>query len=197
MWTDAIEVRRDMTPVMLRKKARSEKDGRVAARLLAIANILSGLDRKASAEAAGMTRQTLRDWVHRFNNEGIDGLRDRPKGHPPRALTAEQEAEIVELVCCPPPDIRLARWRRCDVQAEIERRFGVRLHETCVGKLLHRLGFRRVSVRPMHPESDPEAMTAFKKTSRAVWQRSCRHMQVANASSSGSRMRRASDRKER
>ena len=192
MWTEAVEVRSDMTPVVLRKKARCEKDGRVASRLLAIANILSGLDRSVSAEAAGMTRQTLRDWVHRFNKEGIEGLRDRPKGHPPRALTAEQEAEIAELVCCPPADIRLARWRRRDIKAEIETRFGVNLHECSVGKLLRRLGFRRVSVRPLHPENDPEAMEAFKKTSLTVWHRSFRNAPAAKRSSSGSRMKRAS-----
>jgi cytochrome P450 len=45
-----------------------------------------------------MDRQTLRDWVHRYNAEGLPGLRDRPRpGRKPR-LTAEQEAELANMV---------------------------------------------------------------------------------------------------
>ena len=59
----------------------------------------------------------------------------------------------------------MVRWRRVDLRDLIDRRFGVRLHERTVGKLLRRLGFRRLSVRPRHPQSDPAAQEAFKKTS--------------------------------
>ena len=143
-----IEVRRGNTAAMLRKLARQEKQGRVAARLLGIANMLDGMKRETAARSAGMTRQTLRDWVHRYNTEGIEGLCDRPKGHPPRALTPEQEQAIAELVEQPPANKVLVRWRCADVKAEIEGRYGVVLHESSVGTLLRRLGFRRMSVRP-------------------------------------------------
>jgi transposase len=43
-----------------------------------------GHSREAAAEANGMTRQTLRDWVHRFNADGVTGLRSRTSpGRPP------------------------------------------------------------------------------------------------------------------
>ena len=74
MWQTALEVRRDVTPTVLRKKARQEKDGRVASRLLALANVLEGMDRETAARQAGMTRQTLRDWVVRYNADGLKGL---------------------------------------------------------------------------------------------------------------------------
>jgi transposase len=51
----------------------------VASRLLGLANALDGIDRGQAARQAGMDRQTLRDWVIRFNAEGVAGLRDRPK----------------------------------------------------------------------------------------------------------------------
>ena len=57
-----LAIRRDRTPEVLRKLAKAEADARVARRLLAIANALSGMSRKEAAEAAGMDRQTLRDW---------------------------------------------------------------------------------------------------------------------------------------
>ena len=91
MWKVGIEVRKDMTAGVLRKKARSEKDGRIAARMLGIANILEGMDRTTAAQASGMDRQTLCDWVHRYNEEGLAGLANRPKGRSERQLTPDRK----------------------------------------------------------------------------------------------------------
>ena len=54
---------------------------------------------------------------------------------------------------------------RIDLKLKIEDRFGVVMHERTAGKPLAALGFRRLSVRPRHPKSDPAAQEAFKKTS--------------------------------
>lgn len=189
-----IEVRRDITAAMLRKRTRSEKDGRVAARMLGIANILDGMDRASAAQAAGMDRQTLCDWVHRYNKEGLSGLRNRSKGRPQRALTPQQEREVDALVAKEPQGASV-RWRRADVKAEIEKRYGVTLHEASVGRLLRRLGFARLTVRPIHPENDPEAMEAFKKTSRRAWRKSSPHMRETKLSSFGSRTKLGSGKK--
>ena len=70
----ALTIRKDRTPVMLRKLAKAEEDARVGRRMLAIANALDGMSREAAAQAAGMDRQTLRDWVIPYNENGIDGL---------------------------------------------------------------------------------------------------------------------------
>jgi hypothetical protein len=58
----------------LRRQARRERDGRVSARLIAIANALEGMDRASATLLAGIDRQALRDWVHRYNAQGIAGL---------------------------------------------------------------------------------------------------------------------------
>jgi transposase len=47
--------------------------------MLAIAGALEGLSRAEAARLSGMERQALRDAVVRYNAEGLDGLRDRPK----------------------------------------------------------------------------------------------------------------------
>ncbi len=70
----AVPIAAERTPAELRALARRERDGRVSARLLALANALDGMSRDAAARAAGMDRQTLRDWVHRYSAEGIAGL---------------------------------------------------------------------------------------------------------------------------
>jgi len=88
----ALAIRDDIDPGELRRRARREHDGRVSARLIALANALEGMDRASAARLAGMDRQTLRDWVHRYNAEGIAGLFNRPlPGRTPK-LTEGQMA---------------------------------------------------------------------------------------------------------
>src|ERR687885_3594 len=166
----AVPIATGRTPAELRALARRERDGRVGARLLALANALDGMSREAAARAAGMDRQTLRDWVHRYNAEGLAGLHDRRRPGPRPRLTPEQEAELVTAVERGPDPDRdgVVRWRRVDLKALIETRFAVRLHERSVGKVLRRLGFSRVSVRPRHPKADAAAQEAFKKAS-PIW----------------------------
>src|ERR1700741_266618 len=82
-----LKIRKDRTPAVLRKLAKVETAVRVARRLLAIANALSGMSRAAAATSAGMDRQTLRDWVIRYNEHGVAGLSDRWSGGRPPLLT--------------------------------------------------------------------------------------------------------------
>jgi transposase len=135
--------------------------------MLAVALVLEGADRTTAAETCGMDRQTLRDWVHRYNAEGPAGLSNR-RGQPQRRrLDAGQVAELVAWVEAGPDPVRdgVVRWRRQDLRRRLAERFGVELHERTVGKYLAMLGYRRLSVRPRHPKADPEAQAVFKKTS--------------------------------
>lgn len=164
----AVEItRRDVTPAELRAAAGRAKDGRLARRMLAIALVLEGADRKSAAESCGMDRQTLRDWVHRYNAAGLAGLANRAGGGRKPRLSPEQKAELaVWIEAGPDPETDgVVRWRCADLRRRIEAEFGVVLHERSVGKQLAALGYRRLSVRPQHPRADPAAQAAFKKTS--------------------------------
>jgi len=186
--------RRDLTARELRVAAGRKRDGAAARRILAIALVLEGVDRKTAAETCGMERQTLRDWVHRYNAEGLRGLYNlKPPGPPPK-LTPEQTAELAGWVeAGPDPDRHgVVRWRRVDLRDELARRFVVHLHERSVGKVLAKLGYRRLSVRPRHPEADEAAQATFKKTSPRAWRRSFPTTPRTSRSKSGSRTRLAS-----
>ena len=160
--------RTDMSARELRAAAAKTEDAKVARRMLALAQVLEGAARKTAAETCGMDRQTLRDWVHRYNAEGLEGLSNRRSLGPPPRLSPAQKAELARIVReGPDPAVDgVVRWRRVDLQRRIEARFGVTMHERTVGKQLAALGFRRLSVRPQHPKSDPDAQETFKKTSR-------------------------------
>ena len=125
------------------------------------------MNRAEAARIGGMDRQTLRDWVHRFNDHGPEGLLNGwSKGPEPR-LSQEQRAEIAQLVETGPDRAvqGVVRWRRIDLQRVIVERFGVAYHERSIGKILRTLGFSHISARPRHPMQDARTIEAFKKTS--------------------------------
>lgn len=165
----AIEItRNDMTASELRAASGKAEDALSARRMLAIALVLEGLDRRTAARSCGMDRQTLRDWVHRYNAEGLAGLVNRKAPGRRRYLDDGQRAELARLVeAGPEPDKEgVVRWRRIDLKRKIEDMFGVQMHERTVGKQLAELGFVKMTVRPQHPKADAEAQETFKKTSR-------------------------------
>ena len=165
----AISLREDFSAEELRALARRSRDVRQCRRLLALAAVAEGQSRALAAAVGGMDRQTLRDWVHRFNAEGPEGLHDRTTDGPAPKLTAEQKAELATIVEAGPDreETGLVRWRRVDLKAVIEDRFGVVYHERSVSRLLDELGFAHLSARPRHPAQKVEVLEDFKKTSRA------------------------------
>ena len=164
----AIELRTDYSAADLRRLAAGSKDANQSRRLLSLAAVLDGMNRTDAAKIGGMDRQTLRDWVHRFNERGPDGLKDNwHRGNPPR-LSAAQQAQLCALVETGPDRAvhGVVRWRRVDLKHVIAEEFGVDYHERTVGRLLKQLGFSHISARPRHPMQDGETILAFKKKLR-------------------------------
>lgn len=100
-----------------------------------------------------MDRQTLRDWVVRSNEGGLAALSDRVPPGPAFRLTSEQMTELSEIIeAGPDPRVdQVVRWRRADLRRITAERWGVEVHQRSVGKLLHRMGIARLSVRPKRP----------------------------------------------
>jgi transposase len=117
-----------------------------------------------------MDRQTLRDWVHRYNDAGVAGLASIRSGGRKALLTAEEMAELKELtIKGPDPETdKVVRWRCVDLREVVARRFSVTVTERTIGKWLRKLDLTRLQPRPFHPKKDEAAQAAFKKTS-AAW----------------------------
>ena len=159
--------RQDHTAAELRVVAAKCADGAKSRRLLAIAMVLEGVSRFDAARLAGMDRQTLRDWVHRYNTAGIEGLASRKAPGATPKLTAAQMAELRAMVIAgPDPEVhKVIRWRCVDLCGEVARRFSVAVPERTMGKWLRKLRLTRLQPRPHHPKQDVAAQEAFKKTS--------------------------------
>ena len=165
-----IEITRlDFTAAKLRELAAHERDGAVVRRLLAIAMILDGASREEAAQLNGMDRQTLRDWVHRYNADGVEGSRSHvsPGRPPPLNRGRRDELRTMGLEGPDPQRNQVYRWRCADLGDEIAGRWSVRLTERSVARVLHRLNMTRLQPRPYHPKKDAAAQEAYKKTSLA------------------------------
>jgi transposase len=156
----------EYTAADLRRLMSKHKDGQIVRRLLALALILEGKSRTEAAQQSGMERQTLRDWVHRYNAEGLPGLASRVSPGPAPKLNEVQMMALKELVVAgPDPEKdKVVRWRCVDLREQIARRFSVDVHERTVGKWLRQLELTRLQPRPYHPKKDAAVQEAFKKT---------------------------------
>ena len=164
----SVKLREDFSADQLRALARRSKDVNQSRRLLSLAAVRDGKDRGDAAKIGGMDRQTLRDWVHRFNAAGPEGLFDHWSDGPEPRLSAEQLAEFARSSKRGRTrDVDgVVRWRRVDLQRVITESFGVDYHERYVGTLL------KPSASPMSaqaratPAQNGEIVEAYKKTSR-------------------------------
>ena len=163
----SVVLRDDFDAASVRRLAREARDADQARRLLAIAAVYEGMSRSDAARIGGMDRQTLRDWVHRYNADGVSGLCSIRSGGRPTALSTAQMSEFKALVIKGPDPEKdhVVRWRCVDLRDEVARRFDVTVTERTIGKWLRKLGLTRLQPRPFHPKTDVAAQEAFKKTS--------------------------------
>lgn len=172
----AIAVRSDYSSAELRRLAKGSRDAAQARRLLAVAAVLDGASRADAAKAGGMDRQTLRDWVIRFNGKGPDGLLNVPSPGASPKLKAEHKAFLGRMVEEGPiPAVHgVVRWRACDLVALVHEEFGLSVSDDTIYRALKGLGFSHVSARPRAYKQDAAALAAFKKTFPPGWRRSAR-----------------------
>jgi transposase len=172
----AIAVRSDYSSGELRRLAARARDGAQARRLLSLAAILDGASRAEAAKIGGMDRQTLRDWVHRFNDKGPEGLLNTTSPGAPPKLEAEHKAFLARLIEQGPiPAVHgVVRWRAVDLIALLYEEFGLAVSDDTVYRALKELGYAHVSARPRAYKQDPEAIEAFKKSFPPAWRRSVR-----------------------
>src|SRR5262249_42596270 len=140
--SQAIPVRTNYTAGEVRRFAQRAKDAAQARRLLAIAAVLDGASREEAATIGGMDRQTLGDWVIRFNEQGPDGLINIPSPGVPPKLNSRHKAFLARIVDEGPiPAIHgVVRWRACDLIMRLYEEFGLSVSDDTIYRALKNLG---------------------------------------------------------
>ena len=163
--------RTDRTAGDLKAMAKKSKCKDHRRRLRAIARVLAGEESRSEvAKRAGVDLQTLRDWVRRYNEEGADGLKNRPRSGRRARLDADQAEAVREwLETGPDPGAgEPARRAVADIRRRIENLFEIKYSVEGVRLPVRRLGFRNVSPRPIHPKADPRAQEEFRSNFKAL-----------------------------
>jgi transposase len=132
------------------------------------------LQREQIAATVGRSRQFVDQWVGRYRKGGVEALTPRRQPGAARRLDLGQEAQLCAMLeSGPPPEDGIAAYNGPILRERIGQRFGKVYSLAGVYKLLHRLGYNDLMPRPRHPDADPAALEAFKKTScRGAWIRS-------------------------
>lgn len=170
-WKDASDAQR----LAERVAATSDAKQRDRYRVVLIAGAGLGdqpeLEREQIAAAVGRSRQFVDEWVGRYRKGGLGALVPKPQPGATRRLTNEQEGQLCAMLeAGPPPEEGIAAYNGPILRERIKQRFGKVYSLNGVYQLLHRLGYNDLMPRPRHPDTDPAALEAFKKTScRSVW----------------------------
>ena len=154
--------RTELGAAELRRLARHES-GRVCQRVLMIANMLEGMEHEAAARLAGLSRSSAYQWHNRYEEDGIEGLRDRPRpGRPPRvdALTAARLKERIVAGAELERDGVVA-FRGVDAQRILKEEFDIYCSLSSTYRLLHRTQLSWLAPRPRHPQADATAQAEF------------------------------------
>lgn len=95
------------------------------------------------AEALGVTRGAVSQWLKLYREKGIEALRYKKISKKPARLSPPQRAELVAMLSQGAENFGYAGqiWTQARVGELIERKFGVCYHLNHVGKILKACGW--------------------------------------------------------
>lgn len=160
-----IELRQDIDIQEIRKSAKKERNAKISRRMLAIAHLLEGGSLTEARKIACLSEMPMLRWTHRFNSEGIEGLRNRKLyGRPPKINSEVAEALKVKVLQGPDKSESLVRYRLVDLQRYLESTHNVYVKKSSLWNKLQEIRLTWKTPRQSHPKSDYAAQEAFKKT---------------------------------
>ena len=120
--------------------------------------------------ATGFARRTIQQWVAKYNNGGIEALKDSPRSGQPTKLSRQQERAFCKRIeAGPTPKDGVAALNGPVIRRILGREFGTVYSLWGVYHLLHRLGYCCLCPRPVHEKADTHVQEEFKKTSSKIW----------------------------
>jgi transposase len=152
-----MEVRGHLPLEALVRLERAENDAARSKRLRIVILALSGYTAPAIAMSLGLSRRICQRWVYRYNEQGLEGLKDGRGQQPRLPLTPEQQEQVCQrLETGPQPEDQVCSLRGVDIQRILATEFGVLRSLPGVYHLLHRLGYSYLRPRPRHRRTDPQ-----------------------------------------
>ena len=131
----------------------------------------AGGDAEARPEVArllGDAPRSIEYWVHRFEREGLAGLKEGERSGRPSRLNEKQITEIDRVLRARPSDagMQVNLWDGKTLSAWIQKSFKIELGTRQCQRLFRQLEFRLRKPRPVLAKADPARQKAHKKNSK-------------------------------
>lgn len=192
-----VRPRREKDLEWLQTRVAKERDAKQRDRYRIVLLALRSFTALQITDKVGCSRRTVQQWVYRYRDGGLEGLRDRSRpGQPKKLAAASEEAFRKRLETGPTSDDEVCTLRGRDIQRILAEEFSAKYSLQGVYDLLHRLGFSYLKPRPQHRKNDPTAMAAW-LADAPLLSRTSGKRTSNRLSRSGSRTRRGSDSKAR
>jgi transposase len=161
-----IKVNGDLS--VIKSQLRRDEKFSQGVRLYAVYQIAKGTNAKDLQELYSTSHKSICNWVHRYNSEGIEGLKDRPRSGRPSSLSPEQKSALEHVIRGVPLDYgyNTVTWTGALVIDFVKKSFGVEYKRAQIYNILHSLGFSFQKGKGYYPEIEERAerLDAIKKT---------------------------------
>src|SRR5215211_2644902 len=147
------------------KLSKTQGNPRERKRYLAFAHICDGKSFTEAATAIRIKLRTLMNWVKRFREQGIDGLKDQPGRGSKPYLAPKDKAGFKQAVLELQQNRSGGRVRGLDVLALMKEKYNVEPTLSTVYNTLKRADLVWITGRSIHPKADVKAQENFKKNS--------------------------------
>jgi transposase len=153
---------------IIKSQLRKDEKFSQGIRLHAVYQIAKGVDAKDLQKLYSSSHKSICNWVHRYNAEGIEGLKDRPRSGRTPSLNAAQKAELKQILQNTPDTYQYntSTWTAAIVLDIIKNRFGVEYKKSNIYNILRALGLSYQKGKGYFPEAAERAekVVAIKKT---------------------------------
>jgi len=142
-------------------------DSRLVVKLMAIKGYATH-EAKDIASIFCTEPRTIYRWVSEFSLHGIDGLRDRPKGHRQALLSEEGKQEIAKwLDSSKTPDGKDINWTLETLCRYIRNVLNIEIKKSALSNTLKKMHYAIRKPRPSHAKGSEEERADFKKNSKS------------------------------
>lgn len=155
------------TPEQIKALFSKDAKYKVGMRLCAVYQVSLGKPSRELEDIYNTSFKQILNWVSRFEQQGLEGLRDRSgRGRKPR-LTPEQMQRLGQLIAEESPQAygyNTSTWTGPLLRDWIDKEFDVRFQKAHIYNLLGKLGFSYQKAKGIYPEADPAKQEVFKQT---------------------------------
>ena len=153
----------DLNSTDFKSLSRGQTSPQMKMRLLALSHFQEGKSRTDIAKFLKVSRTSVNKWVSIYLNEGIEGLKEKPRTGRPVFLSVAQQKQLAQFINDKACSDEGGRLIGADIHAYIEKEFNKTYHTDSIYYLLKKMGFSWITSRSKHPKKDKKAQEDFKK----------------------------------